>query len=235
MGVESIPIDSPNEAKLPRPLLMVAAVLGTLALVPPVMIAKARTTTSTTPRLSIISDMDYQPKFKAQTTNSLFADGRSMRPQVSGTVARGDLREDDAYYRGILSEAEAEAEAESGGVEQAGASGLRLIPVDADDELLPNYTTEFPLPVDEALIRRGKERYEIYCATCHGQGGDGDGRVTLRALELEHGGSPLRCMRNSFVSNPSVSCTTQSRTVFARCRVMPAKFLCETAGPSWPT
>ena len=181
MGVESIPIDSPNEAKLPRPLLMVAAVLGTLALVPPVMIAKARTTTSTTPRLSIISDMDYQPKFKAQTTNSLFADGRSMRPQVSGTVARGDLREDDAYYRGILSEAE------SGGVEQAGASGLRLIPVVADDELLPNYTTELPLPVDEALIRRGKERYEIYCATCHGQGGDGDGLVTLRALELEQG------------------------------------------------
>ena len=43
------------------------------------------------------------------------------------------------------------------------------------------------LAVDEQLIRRGQQRYGIFCATCHGQGGDGDGLVTLRALELEQG------------------------------------------------
>lgn len=209
-GVYSIPIESPSESKIPRPFLMGAAVLGALALVPPVMILKARTTTSTTPRLSIISDMDYQPKFKAQTTNPLFADGRSMRPQVSGTIAQGDLREDDAYYRGILPDeptesadsvaenasnntvrltsltldetkkAKAEATAPASEAAQAGAENTDAPP-------LPNYVTTFPLPVDEALIRRGKQRYEIYCATCHGQGGDGDGLVTLRAMELQQG------------------------------------------------
>ena len=49
------------------------------------------------------------------------------------------------------------------------------------------WVTDFPLVVDEAFIRRGQERYGIFCATCHGQGGDGDGLVTLRALELEQG------------------------------------------------
>lgn len=182
VGVDAIPVESPQESKLPRSFLMVAAVLGVAALVPPVMIAKARTTTSTTPRLSIISDMDYQPKFKAQTTNPLFADGRSMRPQVSGTIARGDLREDDAFYRGI-----SPVEPVAISVKRTGASVPQLMPVSTFDESLPHYTTEFPLPVDEALIRRGKQRYGIYCATCHGQGGDGDGLVTLRALELEQG------------------------------------------------
>lgn len=183
LRIDAIPVESPGESKLPRAFVMVGAVLCVLALVPPVMIAKARSTTSTTPRLSFISDMDHQPKFKAQTTNPLFADGRSMRPQVSGTIARGDLREDSAYYRGIL---------DSGVVADfdppSNDSGQALLAaVLSAAESAPSYTIEFPLPVDEALIRRGKQRYEIFCATCHGQGGDGDGLVTLRALELEQG------------------------------------------------
>lgn len=184
IDVDSIPLESPAESRLPRPFLMVAAVLGVLAMVPPAMIAKARTTTSTTPRLSIISDMDYQPKFKAQTTNSLFADGRSMRPQVAGTIARGDLREDSALYYGIVPEDE---ESEAAANESASSMLLASIVNQEESPVLPNYVKQFPLPVDEALIRRGKERYEIFCATCHGQGGDGDGLVTLRAMELEQG------------------------------------------------
>lgn len=182
VGIDPIPVEPPCESKLPRPFVMVATVLGVLALVPPVMIAKARTTTSTTPRLSIISDMDYQPRFKAQTTNPLFADGRSMRPQVSGTIARGDLREDSAYYLGIRPDVSVTDVALKSTAKEVVLTGLTKA-----DENLPEYVTEFPLVVDEALIRRGKERYEIFCATCHGQGGDGDGLVTLRALELEQG------------------------------------------------
>ncbi len=55
-----------------------------------------------------------------------------------------------------------------------------------------SYVTGFPLPVDEALIARGRERYNIYCAPCHGFSGglpDGaagdpkewDGMVSIRA------------------------------------------------------
>lgn len=38
-----------------------------------------------------------------------------------------------------------------------------------------------PLPVDEALILRGKERYAIYCAPCHSDRGDGKGMLWDRA------------------------------------------------------
>ncbi len=194
VGVEAIPIVDQRESTLPRPFVLTAIVLSVLALIPPVLIAKARYTTSTTPRLSFISDMDHQPKFKAQTTNSLFADGRSMRPQVAGTIAQGDLREDPAYYRGIREEA-VNSETVAGGSVTDGTfltsvqSENKAPPAtgSADAQQTPDWVTEFPVAVDEKLIRRGKQRYEIYCATCHGIGGDGDGLVTLRALELEQG------------------------------------------------
>lgn len=45
-------------------------------------------------------NMDSQKKFKAQSENPFFVNGSSMRVPVEGTVARGELREDDAYYQG---------------------------------------------------------------------------------------------------------------------------------------
>lgn len=191
--VDTIPIVDVRESRLPRPFVLTAIVLSVLALIPPVLIAKARSTTSTVPRLSFISDMDHQPKFKAQTTNPLFADGRSMRPQVAGTIAVGDLREDSEFYRGIRSDLEGGSGSFNGSINQqifaAIQTGGEPSAMEVSDEQpnTPNWVTEFPIPVDETLIRRGQERYEIYCASCHGIGGDGDGLVTLRALELEQG------------------------------------------------
>jgi len=45
-------------------------------------------------------NMDSQEKYKAQSESNFFVDGASMRTPVEGTVARGELREDDAYYHG---------------------------------------------------------------------------------------------------------------------------------------
>lgn len=45
-------------------------------------------------------DMHDQPKYKALAPSSFFSDGRSARPLVPGTVARGDLREDTDLYQG---------------------------------------------------------------------------------------------------------------------------------------
>jgi mono/diheme cytochrome c family protein len=86
--------------KLPRWLTYSVAVVVALSWIPLAMIARARVTTSPKTRLHVVPDMDSQPKFKAQARNLLFADLRSMRPDVPGTVARGELDEDDAYYRG---------------------------------------------------------------------------------------------------------------------------------------
>jgi mono/diheme cytochrome c family protein len=39
-------------------------------------------------------------------------------------------------------------------------------------------TSSFPGPPDRALLERGRDRYAIYCAPCHGEYGDGDGMIT---------------------------------------------------------
>ena len=39
-------------------------------------------------------DMQDQPKFVPQRSTTFFTDGRSVRPQVAHTVARGQLDED---------------------------------------------------------------------------------------------------------------------------------------------
>lgn len=45
-------------------------------------------------------DMQDQPKGKYERPSDFFADGRYGRPEVDGTVARGYLNEDVAYYEG---------------------------------------------------------------------------------------------------------------------------------------
>ena len=46
--------------------------------------------------------------------------------------------------------------------------------VDGQDALL------FPFRVDEAVMARGQQRFNIYCSPCHGQTGMGDGMVVRR-------------------------------------------------------
>jgi mono/diheme cytochrome c family protein len=45
-------------------------------------------------------DMHDQPKYRPLRGSELFADKRSARPLVEGTVARGTLREDPIFYTG---------------------------------------------------------------------------------------------------------------------------------------
>ncbi len=45
-------------------------------------------------------DMHLQPKYLPDEPTSFFPDGRSERPTVPGTVARGQLRTDELFYTG---------------------------------------------------------------------------------------------------------------------------------------
>ena len=47
-------------------------------------------------------DMQDQPKFIPQRGTTFFADGRSARPQVAGTVARNQLHENEYFYTGLV-------------------------------------------------------------------------------------------------------------------------------------
>lgn len=67
------------------------------------------------------------------------------------------------------------------------------VPVDArldDTHLLRGEVggkpaTTFPLPVSSKMMERGRERYGIFCATCHGLGGDGDGMTSQLAFQRQ--------------------------------------------------
>jgi mono/diheme cytochrome c family protein len=56
--------------------------------------------------LSVLSgcrqDMHDQPKYRGLRPSVFFADGASARPRVEGTVARGTLQEDEAFFTGMV-------------------------------------------------------------------------------------------------------------------------------------
>jgi mono/diheme cytochrome c family protein len=41
---------------------------------------------------------------------------------------------------------------------------------------------EFPFEVSESVLKRGKQRYEVFCSVCHGYTGQGDGRIVQRGF-----------------------------------------------------
>ncbi len=76
-------------------------------------------------------------------------DGSSARPLVEGTVARGTLQDDEAFFTG-----------KNGDVA----------------------VKELPFAVDEAVLNRGQERFNIYCTPCHDKTGGGNGMVVQRGF-----------------------------------------------------
>lgn len=39
-----------------------------------------------------------------------------------------------------------------------------------------------PIPIDRAMLERGRQRYSIFCAPCHSETGDGDGMIVQRGF-----------------------------------------------------
>jgi cbb3-type cytochrome c oxidase subunit III len=94
-------------------------------------------------------DMHIQPYYRPFAKSDFFADDRSARMPVEGTVARGDLREDTYLYTGKIGS---------------------------------NLGDYMPFPVTKEVLDRGRERYNIYCAPCHGRVGDGNGFIPTRGF-----------------------------------------------------
>ena len=62
------------------------------------------------PPIHLNPDMDHQPKYKAQSASAFFDNGGAMQPPPDGTLARGWLKADRAYYFGEDSTGEAVAQ-----------------------------------------------------------------------------------------------------------------------------
>jgi mono/diheme cytochrome c family protein len=123
-----------------------------LFLVPVLAIGVGRGWTSDKPPIHWNPNMDTQEKgkaFRADQSGVFTDDHRYMRTPPEGTVARGYLHDDDQLTRGV----------------DAAGAPLQKLP----DSFL----------VDTNTVPRGKNRYMIYCAPCHGKDLDGKGAVFL--------------------------------------------------------
>jgi len=102
-------------------------------------------------------DMYDQPRYKVFAPSTLFADGASARPLPPGTVphARGGF---------------------------AGSSSGRVGSAAVLRDQQAEAARQNPYPIDLQLLRRGQQRYTIYCTPCHSPAGDGDGLVVRRGF-----------------------------------------------------
>jgi mono/diheme cytochrome c family protein len=126
--------------------------------------------------------MAKQPKYLPYQESKFFPDHRSARPPVPGTVARGQLRDDSHLFAGRKARGAANRQAaRAAGVIGAGdaVAAAGLAPADLE-KVQPDYVTEFPFPVTEEVMRRGQERFDIYCAMCHDYRGTGNGKIVQR-------------------------------------------------------
>jgi Protein of unknown function (DUF3341)/Cytochrome C oxidase, cbb3-type, subunit III len=99
IAVEPCHLDG-NPASKQMPKFVFGVILATtvLALIPFAIIAKARASKSSVPHYHVFSDMDFQEKVKSDTAFDMFADGRGNRGTVGGTVSRGNMNSDNAFY-----------------------------------------------------------------------------------------------------------------------------------------
>ncbi len=111
------------------------------------------------PPRRLFPDMDEMDYVDAQTNSSYFADGMGARIPVAGTQPRGFENGGDVQFSGDATYYT------SGAIGDYFGNGL-------PEEL------ELDKESVVALVNRGKERYAIYCAVCHGEGADGKGIVT---------------------------------------------------------
>ena len=145
--------------------------------------ASPRPRVSASPRLLVLSafcllfatgcrqDMQDQPRMKPFRSTPFFSNGLSSRPPVTGTVPRGFLRADKAFFTGKKDK----ATTTSGATATSPAPG-------GQQASYPDDIEEFPLAITQETVARGRERYEIFCSACHGFTGNGDGMIVRRGF-----------------------------------------------------
>ena len=106
------------------------------------------------PPMELFPDMDRQAKLRPMEPNRFFANGVSSQLPPAGTIGRS---EPIATANGEVYPFEDSA------VNTGKISGTT------------NFVESNPLALNLQLIQRGRERFDIYCAPCHGKLGDGNG------------------------------------------------------------
>ncbi len=126
--------------------------------------------------VEVFADMDRQAKVGPQAAAAFFADGNGARPQVVGTLPMGF---------DVPAEPVADGAAMPDGFSLPDSYFNSGLFGEFYGDGLPEEIT-----VDASLLARGKDRFGIYCAICHGESGDGNGVVaqfgTMRPVANLH-------------------------------------------------
>jgi len=109
----------------------------------------------------LLPDMDHQDKLKAQKPSGFFLDGMGARKPVAGTVPRNA----DSGVLPLEFSAGRHDYYATGVIDGKYGNGMPEV-LNTADETQAN-----------GLINRGEDMYEVHCAICHGDSGDGKGVV----------------------------------------------------------
>jgi mono/diheme cytochrome c family protein len=123
---------------LARPLLLVLAGLALTGCV--------RGCPSSRPPIHINPNMDDQPKYQPFEASRFFYDGKAMREPIPGTVARNDVRAQDAFHTG----------------KDAGGAFVLTSPVEPDDALLARGADRYRIYCSPCHDVRGNGRGILY-------------------------------------------------------------------------
>jgi mono/diheme cytochrome c family protein len=153
-------------------LIRYFVLLLTLLVILVVSIAGLRGCKTKRPPIEIFPDMVRQPKVKAQVPSGFFADGRGSREPVAGTVPVGynpPVKSSGAHQDIVSAPYEVVIFSGQQGYADTGKVGT-------------NWGTGLPFIATMATLERGRERYQIQCAVCHGATGSGNGIATKYGL-----------------------------------------------------
>jgi hypothetical protein len=139
-----------------------------LAVIALVVILGWQGKTSIQTPIEIFPDMVRQPRFDAQHTSDFFADSRAARPPVAGTVPIGYTLPGTYLTNGASNSTDI--------VRSNGFSNAT--DYYSTGRIGDSYGDGLPLEVSAKLIQRGRERFTINCAICHGATGAANGIVT---------------------------------------------------------
>jgi mono/diheme cytochrome c family protein len=125
-------------------------------------------------------EMAEQPAYRPLEESAFFPDERSARLPPAGAVPRGPVHI-QAIESGL-----AEQPPNPAAVIAVFGLGHSALPLSGALDLLGQtqavheYTSELPFPVTSDVLLRGQERFEIFCAVCHGGDGKGNGKIVQR-------------------------------------------------------
>jgi len=123
------------------------------------------------PPIEIFPDMVRQDKVKAQSPSDFFADGRGAREHVTGTLPLGYSQPECARGCDDKMSSPYNAVFFSGKEDYANTGKIGT-----------NWGSGIPFTVTISTLERGRERFEIQCAVCHGATGSGNGIATKYGL-----------------------------------------------------